>query len=64
MFKEKKMNDYFVHESSYVDDNVVIGKGTRIWHFCHILSRTKIGNNCVIGQNVMIGPDGVIGFYC
>lgn len=58
------MKDYFVHESSYVDDDVVIGKGTKIWHFCHILSRTRIGTNCVIGQNVMIGPDVIIGNNC
>ena len=43
------MNDYFVHESSYVDDNVVIGKGTKIWHFSHIMSDSKIGENCNIG---------------
>jgi len=64
MSKEKKMNDYFAHQSSYVDDNTLIGKGTKIWHFCHILSGTRIGNNCVIGQNVMIGPDVVIGNNC
>lgn len=58
------MNKYFVHQSSYIDDNTSIGEGTKIWHFCHILSGTKIGNNCVIGQNVMIGPDVVIGNNC
>ena len=52
----------FIHESSYIDkDDVVIGKGTRIWHFCHILGHTKIGENCNIGQNVCIGPNVVIG---
>lgn len=58
------MSDYFVHHSSFVDENVIIGKGTRIWHFCHILSHTRIGENCVLGQNVMIGPDVVIGNNC
>jgi UDP-2-acetamido-3-amino-2,3-dideoxy-glucuronate N-acetyltransferase len=48
--------EYFVHESSYVDDNVQIGKGTKIWHFCHILKNTTIGEKCIVGQNVMIGP--------
>jgi UDP-2-acetamido-3-amino-2,3-dideoxy-glucuronate N-acetyltransferase len=47
---------YFVHESSYVDDGVEIGVGTRIWHFCHILSEVRIGRNCRVGQNVVIGP--------
>jgi len=50
-----------IHESSYIDDGVEIGKGTRIWHFCHILRGTKIGENCNIGQNVCIGPNVVIG---
>ncbi len=56
--------DYFVHESSYVDDDVSIGKGTSIWHFTHILSRTNIGERCNIGQNVMAGPDVNIGNGC
>jgi len=52
---------YFIHESSYVDDGVEIGEGTKIWHFCHILSGSKIGKNCVLGQNVMVGPNVKIG---
>jgi len=52
---------YFVHESSYVDDNVEIGEGTKIWHFCHVLSNTKIGKNCSFGQNCVIGPNVKIG---
>jgi UDP-2-acetamido-3-amino-2,3-dideoxy-glucuronate N-acetyltransferase len=52
---------YFVHPSSYVDDNVEIGEGTKIWHFCHVLKNTKIGKNCVLGQNVMAGPNVKIG---
>ncbi|HOJ30395.1 MAG TPA: DapH/DapD/GlmU-related protein [bacterium] len=58
------MKDYFIHPSSFIDDNVVIGKGTKIWHFCHILSNTKIGDNCILGQNVMAGPDVIIGNNC
>ena len=50
-------NDYFVHESSYVDDDVVIGKGTRVWHFCHIQTGARIGKNCSFGQNVNITPE-------
>jgi UDP-2-acetamido-3-amino-2,3-dideoxy-glucuronate N-acetyltransferase len=53
--------NYFIHESSYVDDNVTIGEGTKIWHFCHILSGSEIGKNCVFGQNCMVGPNVKIG---
>jgi UDP-2-acetamido-3-amino-2,3-dideoxy-glucuronate N-acetyltransferase len=52
---------YFVHESSYIDENVEIGEGTKIWHFSHILKNVTIGKNCVIGQNVMIGPNVRVG---
>jgi len=58
MSEEKK---YFVHPSSYIDENVEIGEGTKIWHFCHVLRNTKIGKNCVLGQNVMAGPNVKIG---
>lgn len=53
--------EYFVHESSYVDEGVEIGEGTAIWHFCHVLGNVRIGRKCRIGQNVVIGPDVVIG---
>ena len=55
------MSKYFVHESSYIDDNVEIGEGSKIWHFCHVLSNTKIGRNCSFGQNCVIGPNVKIG---
>lgn len=55
------MMDYFVHTSSYIDDNVEIGKGTKIWHFSHIQSGAKIGENCVLGQNVNIANKVIIG---
>jgi UDP-2-acetamido-3-amino-2,3-dideoxy-glucuronate N-acetyltransferase len=51
----------FVHESSYVDDGVIIGDGTRIWHFSHIMAGTTIGRSCSIGQNVLAGPNVTIG---
>ncbi len=54
-------NKYFVHESSYIDDNVKIGEGTKIWYFCHIQSGAVIGKNCNMGQNVNIANDVVIG---
>jgi UDP-2-acetamido-3-amino-2,3-dideoxy-glucuronate N-acetyltransferase len=55
---------YYVHESSFVDDGVKIGADTKIWHFSHILSGSKIGERCNIGQNVVIGPDVTIGNGC
>lgn len=58
---EKK---YFVHESSYVDDNVTIGDNTKIWFFNHIQSGARIGADCTIGQNVNVANDVVIGDRC
>lgn len=52
---------YFKHESSYVDDGAEIGEGTKIWHFCHVMSGAKIGSNCSLGQNVNVGGRAVIG---
>jgi UDP-2-acetamido-3-amino-2,3-dideoxy-glucuronate N-acetyltransferase len=54
-------NNYFVHESSYVDDGCRIGEGTKIWHFSHILKNTSVGAGCSIGQNVVAGPNVTIG---
>lgn len=53
--------DYFVHESSYVDDGVEIGTGTKIWHFSHIQGGARIGKNCSLGQNVNVGNNVRIG---
>lgn len=53
--------NYFVHESSYIDDDVQIGAGTKIWHFCHIQSGARIGKNCSLGQNVNISNNVHIG---
>ncbi len=52
---------YFVHESSYVDENVVIGDNTKIWHFCHIQSGAQIGKSVTLGQNVNISNNVMIG---
>jgi UDP-2-acetamido-3-amino-2,3-dideoxy-glucuronate N-acetyltransferase len=52
---------YFAHESAYIDDGVVIGEGTKIWHFCHVMSGSRLGRKCNIGQNVVISPGVVIG---
>ncbi len=54
-------NAYFVHESSYVDEGAIVGEGTKIWHFSHVLPGAKIGQHCSFGQNVNIGSDVIIG---
>jgi UDP-2-acetamido-3-amino-2,3-dideoxy-glucuronate N-acetyltransferase len=55
------MSDYFVHESSYVDEGAEIGAGTKIWHFCHVMSRARIGERCNIGQNVLVSTEVTLG---
>lgn len=52
---------YFVHESSYIDEDVTIGDGTKIWHFCHIQKGARIGQKCSLGQNVNISNNVIIG---
>ena len=63
-FYKPREEEYFVHESSYIDENVVIGGRTKIWHFSHILSGSRIGEGCNFGQNVVIGPNVTIGNGC
>lgn len=58
------MENYFVHESSYVDEDVVIGEGTRVWHFCHLQKGARIGAHCSLGQNVNISNHVKIGDGC
>ena len=55
------MPNYFVHNSSYIDENVIVGKNTKIWHFSHILSGSNIGSDCSFGQNCVVGPNVNIG---
>lgn len=57
----KKDNKFFVHDSSFVDEQVIIGENTKIWHFSHIQSGANIGKNCSIGQNVNVGNNVKIG---
>jgi len=59
--KSNLIRDYFVHPSSFVDDGAQIGKGTKIWHFSHIMPNAQIGENCSFGQNVNVGGDVIIG---
>jgi UDP-2-acetamido-3-amino-2,3-dideoxy-glucuronate N-acetyltransferase len=53
--------DYFAHESAYIDDGAQIGKGTKIWHFAHVMPKAVIGANCSIGQNVLVSNNVQIG---
>ena len=55
---------YFVHESSYVDEGVEIGEGTKVWYFCHIQKGAKIGKKCSLGQNVNVSNNVTIGDGC
>lgn len=57
-------SNFYINEHAVVDDNVQIGDGTKIWHFSHIQSGTKIGKKCVFGQNVNVGNNVSIGDYC
>ena len=56
--------DYFVHPTSIIDDDVKIGEGSKIWHFCHIQSGAEIGKNCSLGQNVNVSNNVRIGDGC
>lgn len=64
MLEDPRFGGVVIHESSYVDDGVDIGEGTKIWHFSHVLSEVRIGRGCSIGQNVMIGPKVSVGDRC
>lgn len=54
-------NKYFVHESSYIDEDVIIGDSTKVWHFCHVQKGARIGKSCSLGQNVNISNNVKIG---
>lgn len=59
-----RFDGVLIHESAYVDEPCRIGRGTKIWHFVHILKECEIGEGCSIGQNVMIGPAVKVGNRC
>ncbi|BBE16210.1 2,3,4,5-tetrahydropyridine-2,6-dicarboxylate N-acetyltransferase [Aquipluma nitroreducens] len=52
---------YFAHETALIDEGCIIGEGTKIWHFSHIMFRCRLGKNCNIGQNVVISPEVILG---
>ncbi len=57
-------SNFYINDYAVVDDNVVIGEGTKIWHFTHVQSGSKIGKKCVLGQNVNVGNNVTIGDFC
>lgn len=58
------MSEYFVHPTSVIDDDVIIGEGSKIWHFSHIQSGARIGRNCSFGQNVNVSNNVIVGDGC
>lgn len=64
MREDERFPGALIHESAYVDDGALIGAGTRIWHFVHVLSGAAIGRDCILGQNVMVGSGVTIGDGC
>ena len=59
-----KTNTSFIHSSSIIDDDVEVGSGSKIWHWCHISKNATIGKNCILGQNTFVGPNVQIGDNC
>lgn len=55
------MANYFAHETAVIDDGCVIGEGTKIWHFSHVMSDCSIGERCNLGQNVVVSPNVTLG---
>lgn len=55
------MKNIHIHESSFLDEGVEVGEGTKIWHFCHVIEGSRIGRNCSFGQNCVVGPRAIVG---
>ena len=55
------MPEIFIHKTAIIDNGAQIGAGTKIWHFCHVMTGAQIGENCVLGQNVFVGGKALIG---
>ena len=61
MAKFETVNDYYKHPSAIIDEGAQIGKNTKIWHFCHLMSQTIIGEDCILGQNIFVANQTRIG---
>ncbi|MGQ7867861.1 acyltransferase [Sunxiuqinia sp. sy24] len=55
------MTNYFAHKTAHIDQGAIIGSGTKIWHFCHVMPQAQIGEDCILGQNVFVGGKARIG---
>ena len=55
------LKDFFAHETTFIDDGCIIGKGTKIWHFSHLMTNCVLGEKCNIGQNVVISSNVILG---
>lgn len=53
--------EFYVHPTAIIDEGAKIGKGTKIWHFCHVMSKAQIGENCILGQNVFVADNVILG---
>jgi UDP-2-acetamido-3-amino-2,3-dideoxy-glucuronate N-acetyltransferase len=53
--------NYFAHPTSIIEEGALIGKGTKIWHFCHVMKDAVLGEECNLGQNTVISPEVVLG---
>ena len=61
LVEDNRFPGVLVHVSSVIDEGTILGAGSRIWHFCHILHGTHLGERCSVGQNCMIGPNVRVG---
>src|ERR671924_430062 len=56
-----RASDYYAHPTAIIDQPCAIGAGTKIWHFCHVMKRARIGTGCILGQNCLVASEVVIG---
>lgn len=61
MRTKRVISNFFVHESSYIDEGAEVGEGTKIWHFSHVMKNAVIGKKCNLGQNVVVSPEVILG---
>ncbi|TAM97766.1 MAG: hypothetical protein EPN39_10645 [Chitinophagaceae bacterium] len=54
-------DNIFIHETAIIEEGAEIGAGTKIWHFSHIMKGARLGNDCNIGQNVVVSPEVILG---
>lgn len=58
------MADYYAHPTAVIDDGAVIGAGTKVWHFCHVMGGATLGAQCILGQNVFVANGVEVGAGC